>query len=72
MENNKYPIREDWEDYYKTLEAIRRTGVVNMYGASPYLKECYPDELTNDQAKDVLINWIENYKELNEKFGWQK
>ena len=71
MENNKYQIREDWEDYYKTLEAIRRTGVVNMYGAAPYLRECYPDELTNDQAKDVLINWIENYKELNEKFGWQ-
>lgn len=72
MENNKYQIREDWEDYYKTLEAIRRTGVVNMFGAAPYLRECYPDELTNDQAKDVLINWIENYKELNEKFGWQK
>ena len=72
MENNKYQIREDWEDYYKTLEAIRRTGVVNMFGASPYLKECYPDELTNDQAKDVLISWIENYNELNEKFGWQK
>lgn len=72
MENNKYQIREDWEDYYKTLEAIRRTGVVNMFGAAPYLRECYPDELTNDQAKDVLINWIENYNELNEKFGWQK
>ncbi len=23
----KYPIREDWEEYYKFLEAIRRTGV---------------------------------------------
>lgn len=71
MENNKYPIREDWEDYYKTLEAIRRTGVVNMWGATPYLRECYPDELTLDQAKEVLLSWIENYKELNEKFGWQ-
>ena len=30
MANEKYPIREDWEDYYKTLEGIRRTGICNM------------------------------------------
>jgi hypothetical protein len=71
-EYEKYPIREDWEDYYKTLEAIRRTGVVNMWGASPYLKECYPRELSDKEAQEVLCNWIHNYDKLNEKYGWQK
>ncbi len=67
----KYPIREDWEEYYKTLEGIRRTGVVNMWGAAPVLNECYPD-LDPTEAKDILLSWIENYNELNEKYGWRK
>lgn len=71
MSSEKYPIREDWEDYYKTLEAIRRTGVVNMWGASPILNECYR-YLDTDEAQDILVNWIHNYNALNEKYGWQK
>jgi hypothetical protein len=71
MENEKYPIREDWEDYYKTLEAIRRTGAVNMWGADIYLKECYID-LSEKDAKGILCNWIHNYNELNKRFGWQE
>lgn len=67
----KYPIKEEWEEYYKTLEAIRRTGVVNMWGAAPYLKECYPG-MSDTEAKEILCNWITNYNELNKKYGWQK
>ena len=70
MEDTKYPIREDWEDYYKTLEALRRTGVCNMFGAGPYLKECYPS-MSLDDANGVLANWIHNYGALNEKYSWQ-
>ena len=70
MENNKYTIREDWEDYYKTLEAIRRTGATNMFGAGIYLKECYPS-MSLDDANGILANWIHNYNTLNEKYGWQ-
>ena len=72
MENEKYPIREDWLEYYHTLEAIRRTGVVNMWGSHPYLRECFPDELSDKEAQEVLCNWIHNYDKLNERFGWQK
>ena len=71
MENEKYSIREDWEEYYKTLEAIRRCGVVNMYGAAPVLRECYPD-MSCDEANDILVNWMHNYKELNQKYGWRE
>ena len=66
----KYPIREEWEEYYKFLEALRRTGVCNMWGASIYLEECY-SELSEEESKEILCNWIHNYSTLNEKYGWQ-
>lgn len=66
----KYPIREEWEEYYKFLEALRRTGVCNMWGASIYLEECYSD-LSEEESKEILCNWINNYSALNEKYGWQ-
>ena len=69
--SEKYPIKEEWEEYYKVLEGIRRTGVVNMFGASPYLKEFCP-ELSENESKEILCNWITNYNTLNERFGWQK
>ena len=69
MENTN-TIREDWEEYYKTLEAIRRTGVCNMFGAGTYLKECYPSLSEND-ANGILANWMHNYGALSEKYGWQ-
>ena len=70
-ENEKYPIKEEWEEYYKTLEGIRRTGVVNMWGAAPVLNECYPN-LDKNEARDILCSWITNYDELNQRYGWQK
>ena len=66
----KYPIREEWEEYYKFLEALRRTGVCNMWGASIYLEDCY-SELSEEESKEILCNWIHNYSVLNEKYGWQ-
>ena len=67
---NKYPIKEEWEEYYKTLEAIRRTGVCNMWCANTYLKECYPG-MSDTESKEILCNWITNYDELNKKYGWR-
>jgi hypothetical protein len=42
-----------------------------MWGAGPYLKTCHP-ELSHNDANGILLNWIQNYKALNEKYGWQK
>jgi hypothetical protein len=66
----KYPIKPEWEEYYKTLEAIRRTGATNMWGAAPYLKACYPN-MSEEESREILCNWITNYNELNQKYGWQ-
>lgn len=71
MENEKYPIKEEWEEYYKVLEGIRRTGVTNMFGAAPYLKEFCP-ELSDKESKEILCNWISNYDALCEKYGFRE
>lgn len=70
MENEKHPIKEEWIDYYRTLEGIRQSGITNMFGAAPYLKEFCP-ELSHDEAKEVLLSWMANYSELSKRFGWQ-
>ena len=66
----KYPIKPEWEEYYNVLEGIRRTGVCNMWGSSPLLKEFCP-ELGEELSKEILCNWISNYNELNKKYNWQ-
>ncbi len=71
MADTKHPICEEWIEYYYALEAIRRIGIVNMWGAAPYLKECYPD-ISEQKSTDILLSWIANYDELNTRFGWQK
>ena len=41
------------------LEWLRRSGLTNMYGAVPYLMEEF--WLDENEAKKVLINWMQNY-----------
>lgn len=62
-------IKKEWEPYYKALEAIRRTGVCNMFGAAPYLAE-YAG-IDEDLAKEVLVNWMCNYKKLAAMYEWR-
>ena len=70
FDNTKYPIKEEWDKYYQVLEAIRRSGVTNMFGATPYLQEFCP-ELSGEEAREILCNWMSNYDELNKKYNWQ-
>jgi hypothetical protein len=68
--NEKYPINPKWTKYYNALEAIRKSGIINMWGAAPLLKDLYP-ELSRTEAKEILCNWISNYDALNDAFGWR-
>ena len=65
----KYPIKEEWEHYYKALELIREFGITNMFGSAPYLAECCNIDLK--LAKDILCSWIDNYDALSKKFSWR-
>lgn len=66
----KRQIREEWNDYYEMLEAIRKSGIVNMFGSAPYLaKYC---DIGIKLATEVLISWMDNYDELSEKLAWRQ
>lgn len=65
----KHPINPEWEEYYQTLETIRRLGICNMWGASPVLADFA--DISQELATDVLISWITNYEELCETHHWQ-
>lgn len=46
--------------YWLFLEALRKSGVTNMYGAVPYLLNEF-EELTGNEATRILIDWMDNY-----------
>ena len=45
--------------YWLYLEALRRSGVTNMYGAAPYLEKAFG--LTEKESHKILIEWMKNY-----------
>ena len=64
-----HPIKEEWNEYYVALERIRRSGICNMFGAAQPLAVL--TNISETLATEILMSWIENYDELNKKFGWQ-
>jgi hypothetical protein len=70
MANEKYPIKQEWTKYYNALEVIRETGITNMFGAAPYLREVFP-ELSRMESNEILCNWMENYDTLSDMFNWR-
>ena len=51
-----------WEafDY---LEKLRQSGATNMYGATPYLQEEFPElRYDRDKAKEILLAWIKTFE----------
>ena len=58
----------EWKDYYQYLEDLRDSGVVNMYGARPYLAEYMAKVSPNSvvSAATVLASWMKNYDALVE------
>ena len=55
-------INKEHINYYKTLEAIRRSGVCNMWEAASYLAEM--EGISKEKAEEVLLEWITNYNEI--------
>lgn len=45
--------------YWIYLENLRRSGAVNMFGATPYLEEEFG--LSKQDAREILLDWMDNY-----------
>lgn len=65
--NKMYQINEEHLKYYEFLEALRKSGETNMYGASPYLAQYF--RLENRHADSILAEWMNNYDEINERWN---
>ena len=50
-------------EYYGYLNALRDSGVVNMFGAGPYLQEQFG--LSRSEARTIVIAWMEQYERTN-------
>lgn len=46
-------------EFWIFLEKLRRSGITNMYGATPYLQDEFG--LSKDDAREILIDWMKNY-----------
>ena len=55
---------KEWIPHYIYLEALRASGVTNMFGATPYLEQARG--LSKGEAMKVLSSWMEHYSALKE------
>lgn len=46
-------------EVFEYLDGIRESGIVNMFGAAPYIEDMF--ELTRSQARELLIKWMSSY-----------
>lgn len=53
---------EKREKYYNFLDGLRDSGVCNMFGATPYLREAFP-ELDKIASTRVLADWMNSFNE---------
>jgi hypothetical protein len=47
------------EEMFDYLDNLRESGVVNMFGATPYVQEAF--DLTKSEARAILKEWMETY-----------
>jgi hypothetical protein len=47
------------EEYFEYLEALRDSGVTNMFGAGAYLENEF--ELSKREARDILFEWMDSF-----------
>jgi len=69
---------EEWKEYFIFLNVLRESGVANMFGATPYLAEHFPDAedaegnpFTMRQWRKVLMFWMQNFDEINRRLDWE-
>lgn len=54
------------EEVFEFLDDLRDSGVTNMFGATPYIVEEYPD-MDKSTARALLSEWMNTYGERHPK-----
>lgn len=56
------------DEHLEYLDGLRESGVTNMWGASPYLEEEFPDDFMNEkEAGKVLTYWMKTFSERHKE-----
>lgn len=56
-------IKEKYLDY---LDRLRESGIPNMFGAPPYLRQKYP-ELSDSESRTVFAHWMQTFADRHEE-----
>lgn len=48
-------------EYYTYLDELRRSGITNMWGAAPYLKEAFEEIDDITVARNILKDWQDTF-----------
>lgn len=59
-------VNWEWESTFVFLCELRESGIVNMFGAAPYI-ECKTGKNNEptERATTILIHWMENFTEIH-------
>jgi len=60
MKSHKF-TKEQLNEMFEYLDDLRESGVTNMFGASPYLKDEF--DLSYLDARNVLSEWMRTFSE---------
>jgi hypothetical protein len=61
MSTEVIKITEQEHEMFDFLNDLRKSGVTNMFGASPYLVDRF--DVDKYEATKVLSKWMENFNE---------
>ena len=54
-------MSNEYNDYYHSyLNALRDSGVTNMFGAGPYLERDFG--ISHQKAMDILLEWMKSFE----------
>jgi hypothetical protein len=59
------------DEHLEYLDALRESGLTNMFGASPWLMNAFR-KLSKDEAGDVLTYWMRSFSERHGLSGSRK
>jgi replicative DNA helicase len=49
------------EQHLRFLDDLRESGSINMYGATPYLRQCF--DLDSKRADLIMLYWMDSFEE---------
>lgn len=58
---NAIKITKQEKEVFDYLNNLRKSGITNMFGASPYIVSSF--EVSKTEANNILSKWMSNFNE---------